>query len=296
MTKQLKPFVKWAGGKGQLLHEIRSQYPTRFKKYVEPFVGGGAVLFDILSRYDLEEVYISDINAELINAYRIIRDNINELIVLLQRMQDDYLSLDQEGRKEYYYEQRRAYNAEMREVDSTQKAAWFIFLNRTCFNGLYRVNKRGEFNVPVGSYKNPIICDEHNLRNLSEALTKVQIVHGDYKKAKDFIDADTLVYFDPPYRPLTETARFTSYTVECFDDNDQIALATFIDELHQRGAKIIASNSDPKNISEEDNFFDVLYSDYIIRRVKANRMINSKSESRGKINELLIVNYGSEEE
>ena len=182
-----KPFLKWAGGKGQLLREIEKYYPFedgKIKKYAEPFVGGGAVLFDILSKYDLDEVYISDINAELINTYCIIRDDIDNLIALLTALQNDFLPLDTDNRKVYYMQKRARFNdlkVNGKENINIEKAALMIFLNKTCFNGLFRVNKKGLFNVPMGAYKNPLICDENNLRAVSEKLQRVTIVCGDYR-------------------------------------------------------------------------------------------------------------------
>lgn len=295
--KKVKPFLKWAGGKGQLLSAIEKYYPfekSKITKYAEPFVGGGAVLFDILSRYELEEVYISDINAELINTYRIIRDDIDELIFLLKVMQSKFVPLDTEHRKAYYFCNRERFNDLKVNGDESiniEKAALMIFLNKTCFNGLFRVNKKGLFNVPMGSYKNPLICDEINLRAVSEKIQKITIVCGDYRKSADFIDKNTFVYFDPPYRPITDTASFTAYTENLFNDEEQIELARFVDEMHKKGAKLVISNSDPKNSKEEDDFFDKLYSTHKIKRVEATRMINSNSEARGKIKELLISNF-----
>jgi len=294
----LKPFVKWAGGKGQLISQIRKTYPkslgVSFNKYAEPFIGGGAVLFDILSNYYMDKVYISDINAELINAYKIIRDNVNALVAELQNMQDSYIPLDMEKRKEVYYEKRDRFNylkINGNESVNIEKAALFIFLNKTCFNGLFRVNKSGLFNVPIGSYKNPMICDSENLKNISGVLQNVTIACEDYRKSTDFIDNRTFVYFDPPYRPITETARFTAYTENLFDDRRQIELAEFIESMGKRNAKIVISNSDPKNSNTEDDFFDKLYQRLNIRRVEATRMINCNSELRGKISELLITNF-----
>lgn len=245
--KAVKPFLKWAGGKGQLIKEIEQYYPfanSKITKYAEPFVGGGAVLFDILNKYDLEEVYISDINSELINTYHIIRDNIDDLIEILSAMQGDFIPLDTERRKEYYLNKRSRFNELKVNGDKSinlEKAALMIFLNKTCFNGLYRVNKKGLFNVPMGSYKNPLICDENNLRAVSEKLQKVKIVCDDYKKSADFIDENTFVYFDPPYRPITDTASFTAYTENLFNDEEQIELAKFVDNMHRKGAKIVVS-------------------------------------------------------
>lgn len=294
--KSAKPFLKWAGGKGQLIKEIEKYYPFNngITKYAEPFVGGGAVLFDILNKYEIDEVYISDTNAELINTYRIIKENIDELIGLLMIYQSEYLPLDTEARKEYYINKRECFNelkVNGNEQTNIKKAALMIFLNKTCFNGLYRVNKKGLFNVPIGSYKNPLICDEDNLRAVSKKLQNVTIVCGDYKMAGDFIDENTFVYCDPPYRPLTETSSFTAYTESLFTDDEQIELAKFVDEMNKKGAKIVVSNSDPKNTNEEDEFFDNIYGKHKIKRVEATRMINSNSQGRGKIKELLISNF-----
>lgn len=296
-THTVKPFLKWAGGKTQLLNEIEKYYPFNngnINKYAEPFVGGGAVLFDILSKFELEEIYISDINAELINAYCVIRDDVEALIETLNVLQNSYIPMDTDNRKEYYLLKRERFNELIACKNSDaniEKAALMIFLNRTCFNGLYRVNRKGQFNVPMGAYKNPLICDEKNLRAVSEKLKNVKIVCCDYKQSESFIDDKTFVYFDPPYRPITETSSFTAYTENVFDDDKQIELAKFVDKMHQKGAKIVISNSDPKNINEEDDFFDDIYSSHKIKRVEATRIINSNSSARGKINELLISNY-----
>ena len=291
----LKPFVKWVGGKGQLVDELEKMLPSNgdkvLTKYAEPMVGGGALFFNVLSKYDFDELYIGDINPELINAYKVIKNDVENLIEKLDEMQITFLPMDDNGRKYFYYNVRERFNNTiLSDTTATEKAAQFIFLNKTCFNGLYRVNKKGQFNVPMGAYKNPTICDEDNLRNIHVALQNVTIVCGDYSLSKAFIDQDTFVYLDPPYRPISETSGFTSYNTDVFDDNEQIRLAKFIDEINESGAKIVLSNSDPKNVNEEDNFFDDLYSGYKINRVEATRMINSNGERRGKINELLICN------
>ncbi|MDR0570180.1 MAG: DNA adenine methylase [Clostridiales Family XIII bacterium] len=293
----VKPFVKWAGGKAQILDEIRRLYPsglgTTITKYAEPFVGGGAVLFDILSKYQLNEVYISDINQELITTYSHIRDDVSELVDILRTMAQDYLPASGDIRRTYYYGKRERFNVLKAEANtSVEVAALFIFLNRTCFNGLYRVNNKGGFNVPMGSYKNPTICDEGNLTAVSERLQNVDIVCGDYKESSGFIDEKTFAYFDPPYRPLSETARFTSYAQDGFDDKKQEELAWFIKDLSRKGAYVVASNSDPKNTDESDNFFDELYGSMYIARISASRAINSVGEKRGRVSELLISNYG----
>lgn len=248
--KAVKPFLKWAGGKGQLIKEIEQYYPfgnSKITKYAEPFVGGGAVLFDIFSRYDLKEVYISDINAELINTYRMIRDDIDALIEMLYAMQSDFIPLDTDNRKAYYIKKRERFNDLKINGDENiniEKAALMIFLNKTCFNGLFRVNKKGLFNVPMGAYKNPLICDENNLRAVSEKLQKVTIVCGDYRESANFIDENTFVYFDPPYRPITDTASFTAYTENLFNDDAQIELARFVDKMDKKGAKIVVRKED----------------------------------------------------
>lgn len=292
----VKPFLKWAGGKGQLLNEIRKYYPfnDKIKKYAEPFVGGGAVLFDILNNCELEEIYISDINYDLVNSYLVVRDNIEELIILLFKYQEEYIILENEERKKYFLEKREEFNKLKNNEEDTDKilrAALMIFLNKTCFNGLYRVNKKGLFNVPIGSYKKPCICDKENLKMISKKLQKVKIICGDYKKSIDFIDDRTFVYFDPPYRPLTNTANFTAYTENDFKEKEQIELAEFVERIDKIGAKILISNSDSKNFDENDDFFDRLYFGKKIMRVNATRMINSNSQKRGKIKELLISNF-----
>lgn len=291
----LKPFVKWVGGKSQLVEQIEQMLPSdgekTLTKYAEPMVGGGALFFSILSKYDFEKLYISDINAELINAYQAVKNDVENLIAKLNEMQMLFLPMDENGRKYFYYTVRERFNSTtLTEETAIEKAAQFIFLNKTCFNGLYRVNRKGQFNVPMGAYKNPTICDDENLRNIHEALQNVTIVCGDYTLSKSFIDKDTFVYLDPPYRPISETSAFTAYSTDAFDDNEQIRLAKFIDEINNSGAKIVLSNSDPKNVNEEDNFFDDLYKNYKINRVEASRAINSKGDKRGKINELLICN------
>jgi DNA adenine methylase len=293
---ELKPFVKWVGGKGQLVGELEklilASCEKGLTKYAEPFVGGGALLFNILSKYDFKNIYISDINAELINAYNVIKNNVNGLIGVLSEIQENYLPLSDSERKNYYYKARDNFNGlKLSKETAVQKAALFIFLNKTCFNGLYRVNRKGKFNVPMGAYKKPNICDKENLTRVAEALQNVTIVCGDYSLSKDFIDKNTLVYLDPPYRPISETAGFTAYNADVFNDDEQIRLFHFVDELSAAGAKVILSNSDPKNINQEDNFFEQLYSKYKINKVEATRMINSNSQKRGKINELLICNY-----
>lgn len=294
VNNKAKPFVKWAGGKGQLLETFNEYYPNQLKdgkisRYVEPFVGGGAVLFDILQKYEINEAYIFDANKELINVYNIIKNNVEHLILMLSKIEEKYKKYSEEERKEFYYKIRDEYN-NYNEFD-VKKAAYFIFLNKTCFNGLYRVNSKGKFNVPFGDYKNPTICDAENLYSISLVLSKVKIFCDDYKKSIDFIDKDTFVYFDPPYRPISKTSNFTSYNESNFDDYAQIELAEFFKKANKKGAYLMLSNSDPKNVDENDNFFDDLYKDFNIYRIKAKRYINSKADKRGNINEILVLNY-----
>jgi len=290
------PFVKWAGGKSQLLPEIRTKYPQTVIKYCEPFVGGGAVLFDVLQKCRPEKVLVNDVIEELINTYLQIKTDCNLLIEQLSELQQNYKSQSLEKNKILFYEKRLRYNElkiNRNDAENLEKAALFIFLNKTCFNGLYRVNKRGEFNVPFNNAKNPLICDEENLRACSELLQNVQMKTGDYSDCKNFIDSETFVYLDPPYRPLTQTSAFTSYSENGFSDKEQIELGNFIKEISEIGANILASNSDPKNTNKEDNFFDELYSNFEIKRISASRMINSNAKKRGAISELLISNIAA---
>lgn len=291
-----KPFIKWVGGKSQLLEEIREKYPSKIEKYCEPFVGGGAVLFDVLSKFQPKEILINDINKELINTYSQIKNNCSGMISQLSEIQSIYKKHSIEKNKEFFYEKRSRYNelkVNGNDAENLEKAVLFIFLNKTCFNGLYRVNSKGLFNVPFNNAKNPLLCDEENLKNCSMLLQNVEMKIGDYKECKDFIDSDTFVYIDPPYRPLTQTAAFTSYSENSFSDKEQIELRNFITEISNKGAMVVASNSDPKNTNENDNFFDELYSHFEIERVSASRMINSNAKKRGLINELLISNIAS---
>ena len=296
-----KPFVKWAGGKTQLLEEIRKHYPVRIEKYCEPFVGGGAVLFDVLQKSHPQKVLINDINSNLINTYEQVKSNVDGLCEKLNQLQNQYISKSDDEKKSLFYEMRGRFNEiklndaviEPVEITNTklEKAALFIFLNKTCFNGLYRVNKKGEYNVPFNNAKNPLLCDEENLRACSELLQNIEITCGDYKTCADFCDEKTFVYLDPPYRPLTKTAAFTSYSENDFGDKEQIELEKFVAEISEKGTKVLLSNSDPKNVDEKDEFFDELYSDFDIERVFANRAINSKGNGRGIISEILINNF-----
>ncbi len=298
LSSRVRPVLKWAGGKTQLLPQIAQRYPQelgkKISKYAEPFIGGGAVLFDILSKYSLDAVYISDINEALINMYVQIKKNVENLICELSSIEKIYWQSDEAERKRIYTQKRNIFNQLISNPDETnaiQRAYLLIFLNRTCFNGLYRVNRRGFFNVPIGSYKKPLICDTENLRKVSEALKNVEVVCGNYAQCETFVDQNTFVYFDPPYRPLSTTSNFTSYTEQSFDDKEQEKLALFAKKLSEKKASVLLSNSDPKNTDPNDSFFDDLYSDFRISRVCASRMINSNAQNRGAVSELLIMNY-----
>ena len=275
--KLVKPFVKWAGGKGSLISQLKNFYPfeidnIKIDKYVEPFVGGGAVLINILQKYDIKEVYAFDINMDLINCYNVIKSNVEELIEELEKKENSFLVLENKEREEYFYKIREEYNSyNLSENDiNVKRASEFIFLNRTCFNGLYRVNKNGKFNVPCGKYKNPTICDSNNLRNLSYLLRNVNFQYGDYKKSEKYIDSNTFVYFDPPYRPLSNTSGFTSYTKEDFNDENQKELAKYYKLLDEKDAKLMLSNSNPKNTNKDDNFFEEIYKGFYINEIQLN--------------------------
>ncbi len=293
-TYSAKPFVKWVGGKTQLLSDIRSALPHDFSRqesitYVEPFVGGGAVLFWILQEYsNIKKAVINDINEELICTYKIVKNNVEELIAELKRIQMEYLLMSENMRKDYYIAQRIRFNCS--KNTDVETAALFIFLNRTCFNGLYRVNSKGEFNVPYGKYANPRICDEETLRADSVLLQNVEILCGDFAETACYAGKNVLFYLDPPYRPLSETSSFTSYSRYGFNDAEQIRLRDFCEQISSCKSLFVASNSDPRNIGVDDNFFDYLYNSFYIKRVSASRMINSRGERRGSISELIISN------
>ena len=289
-----KPFLKWAGGKGQLLDEICSRLPESIDTYIEPFVGSGAVMFDILERRpNISHVIINDINSELIKTYLTIRDNCEELIITLKQMQEEYDSLDTEGRSALYYQKRDEYNK--RGSDDLSTASLFIFLNRTCFNGLYRVNSKNQFNVPAGKYSHPRICDEANLWAVSKVLSIVEIHNGDYSDLACFAHEGSFVYLDPPYKPISETSTFNSYSADRFDDNEQIRLRDFCNLISRQGANFMLSNSDPRSVDPYNDFFDGIYDGYHIQRVLARRNINAIGSNRGAINELLITNYDNNE-
>lgn len=288
-----KPFLKWAGGKTQLLSVITNNLPGEFNSYIEPFAGSGAVMFDIVSnRPGLESVIINDINTDLVNTYLNIKEHCEEMISILAVMQEEYNTATPETRDGLYYALREEYNG--RTSSPVRMACLFIFLNRTCFNGLYRVNARNLFNVPHGKYKSPRICDAQNLRSVSSALEGVEVFNGDYDELRRFVRPGTFVYLDPPYKPISETSSFTSYSSVKFDDEEQTRLKRFCDYVNDQGAAFMLSNSDPRSTDPNNTFFDELYADYHIQRVPAKRLINANASGRGEVNELLITNYQNE--
>lgn len=298
-----RPFLKWAGGKGQLLTKFQELYPKqlvdkKIQTFYEPFLGSGAVFFDIAQNYDIESAFLYDINEELILTYQVVQKDVPKLLDFLYRYQRDYIKLDKSKRLEYFYSQRTNYNLQRFNIDYNKysdlwlpRAAQLIFLNRTCFNGLYRVNSKGEFNSPAGDYDNPTICDENNLLAVSKVLQIAEIKKADFKEIINDLKSKSFVYFDPPYRPISKTASFKAYSKHNFADNEQIQLAHLYKRLDYEGVKVMLSNSDPKNNNPNDNFFDDIYNGYNIYRVPAKRMINSDASKRGLINEIVVTNY-----
>ena len=297
MSTEAKPFLKWAGGKGQLLSQLGAYLPQQISEepftYIEPFVGGGAMLFYMLQHFgNIRKAVINDVNEDLILTYRIIKDDVEALITHLDKLEKDYLAItDQDGRSQIFYDVRERYNQHI--GDSIERASQLVFLNKTCFNGLYRVNRRGQFNVPFGKYANPTICNAKLLRADSQLLqsAQVEICQGDYAQTIQHIDGLTFVYLDPPYRPLDATSSFTAYAKGDFNDDDQMALAAFCHQLSDAGCYWMESNADCSAKNPEDTFFEELYKDYRIERVYASRFINANPEKRGKLTELLIKNY-----
>ena len=299
MINMARPFLKWAGGKRQLISEIEARLPSDIDEcssYVEPFIGGGAVLFHLLESRRFDEVHISDLNPELVLCYRTLQEDADEVIKHLSKMIESYPS-EQEDRKESYYAIREDWNSDVGKIPSLSKTrmakrtAQTLFLNKTCFNGLFRVNRKGEFIVPIGSYVNPSFPASEDLLEVQKALQGITIHEAPFEECESWVSKDSFVYFDPPYRPLSDTANFVSYAKGDFNDQDQERLATLFRELDQKGARVLLSNSDPKNTVPEDDFFDDLYSGFTIDRVEANRAINSNPDRRGAITELLIRNY-----
>lgn len=278
-----KPFLKWAGGKNQILNELTSRFPPKFNKYIEPFVGGGAVFFKTIQRYGLNEYYISDINKDLISGYCIIKDNINELIKIMDEINSSYLKLTQDEKKIFYYKIRDDFNNN-KNYD-IKKTAQMLFLNKTCFNGIFRVNSDGKFNVPFNNIETPVF-DINNLIRVSNILNKnkVYINSFDFVQCERFVDENSFVYLDPPYHNT-----FTSYTDVDFTEKDQIRLFEFYRLLDKKGAKLMLSSS-------STNFIENLYSEYNIIKIPARRFINSNGNGRGVVDEMIITNYERKQE
>lgn len=299
MSTEAKPFLKWAGGKGQLLSQLDGHLPDDLQRqvftYIEPFVGGGAMLFHMLRRFpNITHAVINDINPHLATAYRVIKEHSNELIHRLSAMEQEYFSrLGEEPKKEYFLNARDIFND--KELDELERTKYLIFLNRTCFNGLYRVNAKGKFNVPFGRYLHPTICNADTILADSEALNRVdvKILNGDFEQTADEIhEGLNFFYFDPPYRPLNATSSFNSYAKEEFNDDEQIRLRDFCTYLNeQSNMKWMLSNADCSAKNPEDTFFEDIYSNFHIHRVYASRAINANPQKRGKLTELLIKNY-----
>ncbi|MBP3219150.1 MAG: DNA adenine methylase [Prevotella sp.] len=296
MSTEAKPFLKWAGGKGQLLNQLSEHLPARIHRepftYIEPFVGGGAMLFYMLQHFgNIKRAIINDVNEDLILAYQTIKNDVEALICRLEAVEKYYLKIDLNQRSNLFYEIRERYNQHI--GDNIERVSQLLFLNKTCFNGLYRVNKKGLFNVPFGKYSNPTICNAEVLRADSQLLqsAKVEICQGDYTQTLEHVDGLTFFYLDPPYRPLDATSSFTAYAKDDFNDDDQRALADFCHQLSDRGCLWMESNADCSAKNPEDTFFEDLYRNYRIERVYASRFINANPNKRGKLTELLIKNY-----
>ena len=291
-----KPFVKWAGGKGALIKQLVKYLPNNFIEqqkvtYIEPFVGGGAMLFYMLAHYpNIKNAVINDVNKDLMNCYQLIKTDPIKLITLLHYISDEFYQLQTiDEKSRYYYYMREKYNKD--EFSMEKRAACFIFLNKTCFNGLYRVNTNGKFNVPFGRYKTPKICDEGVIMADHKVLQKVDIFVGGYDNITRHLGKIyNFVYIDPPYRPLSESASFIEYTHNIFDDTEQEKLKTYCDMLTKKNCKIMQSNSNSLD-SDGESYFTKLYDTYFINRIKAHRFINAYAGKRKKETELLIMNY-----
>lgn len=294
--EKAKPFIKWAGGKSKLLSQLDALLPADFAErrniqYVEPFVGGGAMLFYLLQTYpNITAALINDINPDLATCYKVVRDNPADLIKSLEQIQTEYYALHDEAlRKTFFLKQRERFNSKL--LDPIENTTLFIFLNKTCFNGLYRVNKSGGFNVPFGRYSRPNICDAETIIADSELLQKVEIMTGDFEQTFSRIGSDTFFYFDPPYRPISATSNFTDYAKESFNDDEQIRLKLFCDKLNDCDIQFMLSNSDSPGTNTDAGFFDCLYAGYSIKRVWASRSVNSIATKRNKITEIVVRNY-----
>jgi DNA adenine methylase len=306
-----RPFLKWAGGKGQLLERLSGYFHKALadgsiRNYFEPFMGGGAVFFDVMQNSPIRSAHLMDANEELVLAYTVVQKDVEALVAKLGQMERDYHKLTEAKRLERYLKVREALNRAHAGFDFKKYAAapWvertaqLLFLNKTCYNGLFRVNRSGGFNVPFGKYVKPTILDAENLRGTSALLEKAEIRLGDFgdlQRRKAAIKPGTFIYYDPPYRPLSRTASFTAYSKGAFGDGEQKRLAEMFKALDRKGVYQMLSNSDPKNTDPKDDFFEDQYREYrdagTFYRVPASRSINSKAAGRGRINEIVITNY-----
>lgn len=295
-----RPFLKWAGGKTQLLSILIESLPMRPKDgytYAEAFLGGGALFFELKNRGWIKSATLNDANPELILCYKAIRDSLSDVVKELRNIENSFPE-SLELQSDYFYKARKEWNSEICKSVAlypkkliARRVALTIFLNKTCYNGLFRVNSKGEFNTPFGKYKNPKICDEPNLRSVSESLQDVELLCGDYSRLTNQNKSFDFIYFDPPYRPLTTSSSFTAYNKSGFNDENQKELSNFVKTVSKTDIHILLSNSDPKVADPSDEFFDVLYEGFHIKRILASRMINSKGDGRGKITEILVSNY-----
>lgn len=286
-----RPFLKWAGGKTKLLPEIESRLPSNLKgTYIEPFIGGGSVMFWMAQQYNFDRIIINDINQDVADSYITIKYDHISLLSKLEELQSQFLKLKTvEEKNIFFLENRNKFN--QRNNSSLDNTALMIFLNKTCFNGLYRVNKKNEFNVPFNKVLNSTLYDIDNIIACNKLLQNVTILNGDYSETLKYIDKDTFMYFDPPYKPISTTSSFNSYNKENFEDLEQKRLSEYCNLCNEKGAKWLLSNSDMKNNDAEDNFFDDMYKEYNIKRILSKRMINSDGTKRGEINEILISNF-----
>ena len=285
--KTAKPFLKWTGGKQRWMGKIKEYFPEHsFRKYVEPFLGGGSVFLWMCKNNRAEEAVISDLNKDLITVYETIRLYPEELIRSISELKDRYMSLRSEQKAEMYYSMRIIFNGTANQYNQIERAALFIFLNKTCFNGLYRVNSKGENNSPFGKYENPEVFIPENIGLWSMFLKKTEIIQGDFTVTERFIDENSFVYLDPPYKPLRKTSSFTQYTNSPFNDNEQIRLCEYFKHLDKKGAKILLSNS-----CTDDGFFEKYYSDYKIEKIQVSRTNGGRKKSGTPVTELLIMNY-----
>lgn len=302
-SRQARPFLKWAGGKSQLLTQLESYFPPQLSsgeinRYIEPFVGSGALFFKVSRTCPVREFLLADANPELVLVYKTIQRDVEGMIQRLAEIETHYLNLGNSQRRDFFYKTRERYNQQRGAINFKKykpawamRSAYMIFMNRTGYNGLFRVNSKGEFNVPFGRYKNPRILDAGNLRNVAALLQDISIECCDFENIAPHVDQQTLVYFDPPYRPLSQTSHFTSYSKDSFDDQQQLRLAAFYRRLDAQGGNLMLSNSDPRNLDPGDDFFEKAYHGFRIERLKARRNINSQAGKRGAISELLILNF-----